>query len=77
MSQWCLLYVVSILVAMRIVETKQEYIACDYLAIGCSLSIVVQKLLALISIEREFLSVDVKNEVVQIFPDRTHLGKRN
>ena len=34
--------------------------------------------LALISIEREFLSADVKNEVVQIFSDiRAHLGKKN
>ena len=34
--------------------------------------------LALISIEREFLSVDVKNEVVQIFSDRrAPMGKRN
>ena len=34
--------------------------------------------LALISIKREFLSVDVKNEVVQIFSDRrAHVGKRN
>ena len=33
---------------------------------------------ALISIEREFLSADVKNEVVQIFSDRrAHMGKRN
>ena len=34
--------------------------------------------LALISIEREFLSADVKNEVVQIFSDRrAHMKKRN
>ena len=34
--------------------------------------------LALISIEKEFLSADVKNEVVQIFSDRrAHMGKRN
>ena len=34
--------------------------------------------LALISIEREFLSVVVKNEVVEIFSDRrAHMGKRN
>ena len=34
--------------------------------------------LALISIEREFLSANVKNEVVQIFSDRrAHMGKRN
>ena len=34
--------------------------------------------LALISIEREFLSADVKNEVVQIFSDRrADMGKRN
>ena len=34
--------------------------------------------LALISIEREFLSADVKNEVVQIsFDRRAHMGKRN
>ena len=34
--------------------------------------------LALISIEREFLLTDVKNEVVQIFSDGTaHMGKRN
>ena len=34
--------------------------------------------LALISIEKEFLSTDVKNEVVQIFSDRrAHMGKRN
>jgi len=31
----------------------------------------------LISLEKEFLSVDVKNEVVQIFSERAHLGKRN
>ena len=34
--------------------------------------------LALISIKREFLSADEKNEVVQIFSDkRAHMGKRN
>ena len=34
--------------------------------------------LALISIEREFLSADGKNEVVQIFSDRrAHMGKKN
>ena len=34
--------------------------------------------LALISIKREFLSADVKNEVVQIFSDRrAHMGKKN
>ena len=34
--------------------------------------------LALISIEREFLSADMKNELVQIFSDRrVHMGKRN
>ena len=34
--------------------------------------------LALISIEREFLSADVKNELVQIFSDRrAHMRKRN
>ena len=34
--------------------------------------------LALISIEKEFLSADVKNEVVMIFSDRrAHMGKRN
>ena len=34
--------------------------------------------LASISIEREFLSADMKNEVVQIFSDRrAHMGKRN
>ena len=34
--------------------------------------------LALISIEKEFLLADVKNEVVQIFSDkRAHMGKRN
>ena len=36
------------------------------------------KSLALISIERKFLSVDVKNEVVQIFSERrAHMRKRN
>ena len=34
--------------------------------------------LALISIEKEFLSEDMKNEVVHIFSDRrAHMGKRN
>ena len=34
--------------------------------------------LALISIEKEFLSADVKNEVVQIFSDRrAYMEKRN
>ena len=34
--------------------------------------------LAFISIEREFLSADAKNEVVQIFSDRrAHMGKSN
>ena len=34
--------------------------------------------LALISIEREFLLADVKNEIVQIFSNRrAHVGKRN
>ena len=34
--------------------------------------------LALISIEREFLSANVKNEVVQIFSDsKAYMGKRN
>ena len=37
-----------------------------------------QTSLALISIEREFLSADMKNEVVQIFSGkRAHMGKRN
>jgi len=46
----------------------QCYSVHDYLAIDFSLSI-AKKILALISIEREFLSVDVKNDVVQIFSD--------
>ena len=34
--------------------------------------------LALITIEREFLSADVKNEAVQVFSDRrSHMGMRN
>ena len=34
--------------------------------------------LGLISIEREFLSADVKNEIVEIFSDWiAHMGKRN
>ena len=34
--------------------------------------------LALISIEKEFLSTDVKNEVYKIFSDRrAHMGKKN
>ena len=34
--------------------------------------------LALISIEREFLSADVKNEIIQIFSHkRAHTGNRN
>ena len=34
--------------------------------------------LALISIKKEFLSADVKNEVVKIFSDkRAHMGKRH
>ena len=34
--------------------------------------------LVLISIEREFLSANVKNEVVQIFSDRrAHMGRKN
>ena len=34
--------------------------------------------LALISIEKEFLSADVKNEVDKIFSDRrAHMGKKN
>ena len=34
--------------------------------------------LALISLERKFLSANIKNEVVQIFSDRrAHMGKRN
>ena len=34
--------------------------------------------LALISIEKEFFSADVKNEVIQIFSNRrAHMGKRN
>ena len=34
--------------------------------------------LALISIEREFLSADVKNEVVEIYSNRrAHMVKRN
>ena len=37
-----------------------------------------QRSLALISIEREFLLADVKNDVVQIFSDRrAHTGKTN
>ena len=44
---------------------------------GSSLSVVVKKILALISIEREFLSVDVKNEVVQIFSDRELIWERD
>ena len=34
--------------------------------------------LALISIEKEFLSADVKNEVIEIFSGRrAHMAKRN
>jgi len=50
---------VSFLVTMQIVS--QRYIMHDDLAIVPSLAI-VKKILALISIEREFLSVDAKNE---------------
>jgi len=47
----------------------------DDVVINSSLS-VVKKISALISIEREFLSVDVRNDVMQVFSDgRAHLGK--
>jgi len=46
----------------------QCYSVHDYLPIDFSLSI-AKTILALISIEREFLSVDVKNDMVQIFSD--------
>ena len=37
-----------------------------------------QTILALISMEREFLLADAKNEIVQIFSyRRVHMGKRN
>ena len=60
---------------MQIVS--QRYIMHDDLAIVPSLAI-VKKILALISIEREFLSVDAKNEAWRIFSDsRAHLGTTN
>jgi len=61
---------------MRILS--QGHIMCDDVGTDSSLLMVVKKTLALISIEREFLSVDVKNEVVQVFSNRrAHLGKTN
>jgi len=49
----------------------------DDLAIDYSFSIAIKKILALSRNKRDFLSVDLQNEVKQIFFDRrAHLGKK-
>ena len=74
--RWCFVFLVSFLGAMRILS--QGCMMRVDLGIDSSLSIILLNILAIISIKREFLIVNVENDIAQIFYDRSaQFWKRN
>ena len=67
-------------IAFSIASCEKSFSKLKLIKICIRSSMLQERLtsVASINIEREFLSADVKNEVVQIFSDRrTHMGNKN
>ena len=78
-SQFCVItYRLLLTIGFSIARCERSFSKLKLIKTYIRSSMLQERLtrLALISIEREFLSADVKNEVVRIFSDmRTHMGK--
>ena len=76
----CIAYGLLLTIGFSIASCERSFSKLKFIK-TCIRSFMLQKCLtclALIRIERKFLSADVKNEVVQIFSDRrADMGKRN
>ena len=79
-STLCLAYRLLLTIGFSIASFERSFSKLKLIKI-CVRSSMLQECLtslALMGIEKEFLSADVKNEVVQIFCDRrAYMGKRN
>ena len=76
----CIAYRLLLIIGFSIASCERSLSKLKLIKTCLRSSILQKRLtsLALISIEKEFLSADVKNKVIQIFSDRrVHMGKRN
>ena len=76
----CIAYRLLLTIGFSIASCERSFSKMKLIKTCLRSTILQERLtsLALISSEREFLSADVKNEIVQIFSDgRAHMGKRN
>jgi len=76
----CIAYRLLLTIGFSIASCERSFSKLKLIKTCLRSSMLQERLtsLALISIEREFLSADVKTEVVQIFSDRrAYMGKRN
>ena len=76
----CIAYRLLLTIGFSIASCERSFSKLKLIKTCIRSSMLQERLtsLALISIEREFLSADVKNKVVQIFSDRiAHMGKKN
>ena len=76
----CIAYKSLLIIGLLIASCERSFSKLKLIKTCMRSSMLLERLtsLALISIEREFLSANVKNEVVQIFFDRrAHMGRRN
>ena len=76
----CIAYGLLLTIGFSIESCERSFLKLKLIKTRMRSSMLQERLtsLALISIEKEFLSADVKNEIVQIFSNRSaHMGKRN
>ena len=76
----CIAYRLLLTIAFSIASCEKSFSKLKLIKICIRSSMIQERLtsVALINIEREFLSADVKNEVVQILSDRrAHVGNKN
>ena len=78
-STLCIACRLLLTIGFSIASCERSFLKLKLIKIFIRSSMLQERLisLALISIEREFLSKNVKNEVVQIFSDRAQMGKGN
>ena len=76
----CIAYKLQVTIGFSIASCERSFSKLKFIKTGLRLSMLEERItsLALISIERVFLSADIKNEVLQVFSDRkAHMRKRN
>ena len=76
----CIAYTLLLTIGFSITSYERSFSKLKLIKTCIRSSMLHERLtsLTLISIEREFLSIDVKSELVQIFSDRrANMGKRN